>query len=125
MKFELRTLNASDIFPMSTILSKIGLNEFKHCFEPSEIKKLMGGAKGNEAVVGMGIMFEVANIILTNLHKCETDVYRFLASVANVDVDEIKNLPLADFAELIIDLVQKPEFKDFFSVVSRLFKSKK
>lgn len=123
MKYELRTLNASDIFPMSTILSKIGIGEFKHCFEPSEIKKMMG-AKGNEAAVGMGIMFEVSNIVLTNLHKCETDVFRFLGSVANVDADEIKNLPLADFAELIVELIQKPEFKDFFSVVSRLFKSK-
>lgn len=126
MKFELRTLNATDIFPMSTIISKIGINEFKKCFESDEIKKLIKGqGKGNEAVVGVAVALDVGGVILGNLHKCENDIYSFLARIANVKVDEIKALSMGEFAELIIEVVKKPEFRDFFSVVSRLFKSEK
>lgn len=124
MKFELRTLNATDIFPMSTIISKIGINEFKKCFESDEIKKLIKcQGKGNEAVVGVAVALDIGGVILGNLHKCENDIYSFLARIANVKLDEIKALSMGEFAELIIEVVKKPEFRDFFSVVSKLFKS--
>ena len=126
MKFELRTLNATDIFPMSTIISKVGINEFKKCFESEEIKKLIKGqGKGNETAVGIAVALDIGGVILGNLHKCENDIYLFLARIANVDVEEIKALSMGEFAELIIEVVKKPEFKDFFSVVSKLFKSEK
>ena len=126
MKFELRTLNATDIFPMSTIISKVGINEFKKCFESEEIKKLIKGqGKGNETAVGIAVALDIGGVILGNLHKCENDIYTFLGRIANVDVEEIKILSMGEFAELIIEVVKKPEFKDFFSVVSKLFKSEK
>ena len=122
MKFELRTLNATDIFPMSTIISKVGINEFKKCFESDEIKKLIKGqGKGNETAVGIAVALDIGGVILGNLHKCENDIYTFLGRIANVDVEEIKVLSMGEFAELIIEVVKKPEFKDFFSVVSKLF----
>ena len=126
MKFELRTLNATDIFPMSTIISKVGINEFKKCFESDEIKKLIKGqGKENETAVGIAVALDIGGVILGNLHKCENDIYTFLGRIANVDVEEIKVLSMGEFAELIIEVVKKPEFKDFFSVVSKLFKSEK
>lgn len=124
MKFELRTLNATDIFPMSTIISKVGINEFKTCFESDDVKKMIKSqGKGNEAVVGLAVALDIGGVILGNLHKCENDIYNFLGRIANVNVEEIKALSMAEFAELIIEVVKKPEFKDFFSVVSKLFKS--
>lgn len=126
MKFELRTLNATDIFPMSTIISKIGINEFKTCFESDDVKKMIKAeGKGNEAVVGFAVALDIGGIILGNLYKCENDIYNFLGRIANVNVEEIKALSMAEFADLIIEIVKKPEFKDFFSVVSKLFKSEK
>lgn len=125
MKFELRTLNATDIFPMSTIISKVGIEEFKKCFESDDVKKLIKGGKANESLVGMTVMLQIGNVILANLHKCENDIYNFLASVANTNIEEIKTLSMGEFIELIVSIVKKPEFKDFFSVVSRLFKSDK
>lgn len=127
MKYELRTLNATDIFPMSTILSKIGIGEFKRCFESDDVKKLIktGGKGGNEGVVGLAIALDIGGVILGNLHKCENDIYSFLARIANVTVEEIKTLSMGEFAEMIIEVVKKPEFADFFLVVSKLFKSEK
>ena len=37
-------------------------------------------------------------------------------------IEEVKDLDLAVFTEMIIDFVQKDDFKDFFKVVSKLFK---
>ena len=116
MKYELRPLNATDIFPMSTILSKIGIGEFKKCFESDDVKKLVRtqGKNGNESAVGLAVLLDIGSVILGNLHRCETDIYNFLARVANVTVEEIKDLSMSEFAEMIIEIVQKPEFGDFF-----------
>lgn len=127
MKFELRTLSATDIFPMCNILSKIGVREFKNCLQSEEVKKMFSGGKptkGNEVAVGVTVMFEIGNVILSNISRCEADIYNFLASVANVTVDEIKSLSMGEFVELIFEVVKKPEFDDFFKVVSRLFNQK-
>lgn len=70
-------------------------------------------------------LLDIGGIILGNLYKCENDIYNFLGRIANVNVEEIKALSMAEFADLVIEIVKKPEFKDFFSVVSKLFKSEK
>lgn len=126
MKFELRTLSAKDIFPMSEILSKIGINEFASCFDSDAVKSEIGkGKKGNERKIGMIFILEVSNIILKNFSKCEHDIYKFLASVTDANPEDIERLPMDEFFELIVELVKKPEFADFFKAVSRLFKSDK
>ena len=126
MKFELRTLSAKDVFPMSEILSKIGINEFAECFNSEAVKAAVGEKKkGNERKVGMIFVFEVGNIILKNLSKCEKDLYKFLASLTDANPEDIENLPMGEFFELVVEVVKKPEFADFFKVVSRLFKSDK
>ena len=38
--YEIRPLNARDIFPMTKIIRKIGLKDFGKCFEPEEIKAI-------------------------------------------------------------------------------------
>ena len=40
--FELRKLRTKDLFPMMKILSKIGIGEFKKCFELDDIKNVVG-----------------------------------------------------------------------------------
>ena len=107
--YELRRLNASDIFMMSKILSSIGIKEFKNCFDREKVKKLVSEANeaaeavettGNEeaeadakpdtrnddiaTAVGMSVMFDMACIILENLYSCEKYVYEFLANLSGI-----------------------------------------
>ena len=42
--------------------------------------------------------------------------------ISGMSKDDIRNLPISTFTEMIIDVVKKEEFKDFFGVVSKLFK---
>lgn len=125
--YTFKKFEAPDVFPMFKILGKIGINEFTKCFENDGIKGLIeslknGNTEGMDSVVGMTVMLEAVNVILGNLPKCEGEIYRLLSQTSNLTVDEVRKLDLATFTEMIIDFVQKDDFKDFFKVVSRLFK---
>lgn len=127
MNYEFRTLQSKDIFPMLKIISKLGINQFKESFSPNNVKKVIdanGKVKKDEldSIVGINIVFDIAQIILTNINKCQNDIYNFLASVSNLERDEIEKMSPAEFLQMIIDLLQKEEFKDFFGVVSKLIK---
>lgn len=122
---ELRKLTSKDIFPMCQIIKKIGIDEFKECFSIPEIQKLVAENGNTENVatqVGIGIMFDIASIIVGNLPKCEDEIYNFLVSLTGEKKKVLEELPIADFTQLIVDLVQKEDFKDFIGVVSKSFK---
>ena len=123
-KYELRRLNASDIFMMSQILSSIGIKEFRKCFDSENIGELVKGTKTEDtaAKVGVAVMFDIAGIVLDNLPSCEKYVYAFLANLSGLKADEIAALPMAEFAEMVVDVIKKEDFRDFMKVVSRLYK---
>lgn len=130
--YTFRLLGAPDIFLMSKIISKIGIKEFKTCFEADGIKNLIQNAVVDKAQnggndtdiigVGAGVALELASVILTNLPKCEADIYQMLSQTSNLSVEEIKAPGNAVmFLEMVIDFIKKEEFRDFIKVVSRLF----
>ena len=122
--YELRSLNASDIFMMSKILSSIGIKEFRKCFDSENIGELVKGTKTEDAAakVGVAVMFDIAGIVLDNLPSCEKYVYAFLANLSGLKADEIAALPMDEFAEMVVDVIKKEDFRDFIKVVSRSFK---
>lgn len=127
MEYTFRTLTSKDIFPMSKIISKIGVKEFKECFESDAIKALVknaakDGEKADTSAVGLIVLIDIAGVILSHLSDCERDIYSFLASVTGLKVSDIENAPMGDFAEMIVELVKKEEFKNFIGVASKLFK---
>lgn len=125
-KIELRKLCAKDLFPMMKILSKIGISEFKKCFESVEGKIDIKDfdTKGEEAKdsifrrVGITVMLDIADVLMKNIGSCEREIYSFLGSLSGMKPEEISKLDMAVFAEMIIDLVTKEEFRDFFTVVA-------
>ena len=131
--YTFRTLCAEDVFPMFNIINKIGIREFKSVFSNiDDLKKMLVYANApqedkatalNDILEsGLSIAFDFAGIIFGNVNKCENDVFRFLASVSNLDEKGVRGLSLSIFFEMILDLIKKEEFKDFFKVVSKLFK---
>lgn len=123
IKYELRNLTSDDIFPMFQIISKIGIREFKSCFESPEVKAAIAKSEGTDLnSVGLAVVLDAAGIILVNLPKAKEDIYQLLSQLSGLAKQEIGALPMAAFAQMIVDVIQKDEFKDFFQVVSRLFK---
>lgn len=122
--YTLRGLEAKDVFLMSKIIGNIGIKEFKNSLDSDEIKALINSSDDDEAAasVGTAVFLDMAEIVLSNLPKCEEDVYAFLGDLSGMNAQCIKTLPMNTFVEMIIDVIQKEEFKDFIKVVSRLFK---
>ena len=113
---ELRELKASDMGAVCKIMSAIGVKEFKSCFENVDVKD-----QKNVEAIGVSIAFEIAGIIIEHIPQAQKDVDTFLASLTGQKVSDIQNLTLADYGELIIQVVTKEEFKDFFNRVMKLF----
>ena len=130
--FELRPLKSSDVFLMFKILGKIGFKDFKDKMNPETTKKIMGTfnqEKEGEATkddmiafVGVNLVTDILEIVLENVPKIEQDLYSFLGGLAGKKPKEIADLPMLTFTEMIIATIQKEEFKDFYKVVSKLFK---
>ena len=123
--YTFRRLAAEDIFPMFTIINKIGLNEFKALFEGGNLMKL-ASASGNKTKaveeIGISVFIEIVGIIIGNMPKCEADIFNMLANTSDLTVEQVRKLDMGDFAEMIMDFVKKEEFADFIKVVSKLFK---
>lgn len=124
-KYTLGKFKATDVFVMATMLSKIGLGKMADGLGKDNILKIIAENKGKKkedvaALTGMQMMLQIAEIILANLDKCETEIFKLLSSVTGASIDELRELDAEVFAELIIEVIQLPQFKDFFKVASRL-----
>lgn len=121
--YELRSLTSDDIFPMFQIISKIGIREFKSCFESPDVKAAIAKSEGTDLnSVGLAVMLDIGEIVLANVPKAKDDIYLLLSQLSGLTKQEIGALPMATFAQMVIDVIRKDEFKVFFQVVSRLFK---
>jgi hypothetical protein len=72
--------------------------------------------------VGLSVAVDMAGVILSNVHKCKDDIYQLLAQLSGMQKKDIAALPMQVFIEMIIAVVRKDEFKDFFKGVTKLFK---
>ena len=118
-KITMRKLCARDLFSMLKIMSKIGVREFQACFNSAGLPE--NGGKADLSKVGIGVMLEAADVLLKNISACEKDIYSFLADLSGMKADEIPELDLAVFADMVYELVSKEEFRDFFTAASKLF----
>lgn len=122
--YTLRMLKADDLFSVLRIINKIGLNELKKCFDGETVRKAMADAGKEQesdlaAAVGMQIMLDVASLVVERLPECRKELYQFLASLSGMKEQEIADLPMGTFAGMVMDVLQKDEFADFFTQVFR------
>ena len=130
--YELRALKASDFFLVTRILSKIGVKECKQCFESVEIKNAVrdmmakqdgaNGADADVASIGMTVVFDIAGVILEHMENCEKDIYKLLSNLSGLKVTEIADLPMAEFGEMVIEVIKHEGFRDFFTAVIKQFR---
>lgn len=131
--YELRGLVADDMFTMFSIISKIGVKEFKGCFSSDEVKAAVSAMQtkndendedysANVVDIGVSVAFDVAGVVLANIGKCKNDIYTLLADLSGLNAGEVAKLPMGTFAGMVVDLVKKEEFADFFQGVLKLFK---
>ena len=125
---ELRNLQASDIFTMVKILNGIGLTKIKSVIDFDKIKELRKNMTDKNAddiasQLGTDLILSVVSVIFENLPAIESDLYKFLGSLAGIKPTEVAKLDLNVFVDLIFDIFKKEEFVDFFKRASKLIKS--
>lgn len=126
--YKIRPLNARDIFPMTNIIRKIGLKDFGKCFEPEEIKAITESFSEKENVsdmaefVGFNVVMKIVDIILERLPDIGEEVFVFLSGLIDKTKEDVANLPMDVFFELIVDVFRRKEFVGFMKVVLKLFK---
>lgn len=122
-EYTLRSLKAADVFMMTKIINKIGIKEVKDCFNSPDVKKAISDAETEDVTaVGMQVMLELATLVVSHLPDCENEIYQFLASLSGMKVDEIRELPMITFFDMILEVFRKEEFSDFFQHVVGLSK---
>ena len=127
MEYEMRNLQATDIFSVVKILNGIGLKNVKNAIDVEEINKLRKGmTEENTDViasqVGVTIVMSLVTVIVENLPKVENDLYNFIGSVINVKAKDVAKMDMGEFMDVLITIIQKEEFKDFFKRASKLIK---
>ena len=127
MEYEMRKLQATDIFSVVKILNGIGLKNIKEAINIDEINNLRKGMTEDNAdvitsQVGLNVVMSIATIILENLPNVESDLYNFIGSVIDMKAKDVAKMDMGDFMDLLITIIQKEEFKDFFKRASKLIK---
>lgn len=118
-EIQLRELKSTDMGIICKIITAIGARQLKECFNVDSVRGEDG--KINVDEIGMSIFFDIAGIVVSNIPKAEDEIMRFVASVAGMSMKEVQNLSFAEYGELIVRIVTKKEFQDFFSRVMKLF----
>ena len=126
-KYELRALQAKDIFAMTRIISCIGIKEFRSCFDSDDVKVVIAAMKNGDKTanvdsVGIAVVINAADVIINNIGKAEQYIYQFLANLSGMSKKELEELEMIIFIEMITDVFKKDEFKDFFELASRFVK---
>ncbi len=109
-----RTLEAEDLARVTSILSKIGVDEFEGCF------KDITPNKDDIEKSGMALAFKMGNIILANYKKAQDDIIHLLADLTGTKYEDIAHLKLGKFLKLLKKVIFDEDMIDFFS---ELFKS--
>lgn len=114
-EIEIRPLVATDMGAICKIITAIGIRQFKECFKVEDFKS------GNVEEIGFGVVFDIAGIVIANIPKAEDDIQTFIASLTGLSLKEVRSMPFADYGELIVKIVAKEDFQDFFKRVMKLF----
>ena len=127
MEYNMRNLQATDIFSVVKILNGIGLKNIKEAINLDEINNLRKGMTEDNAdvitsQVGLNVVMSIATIILENLPNVESDLYNFIGSVIDMKAKDVAKMDMGEFMDLLIAIIQKEEFKDFFKRASKLIK---
>ena len=138
-----RKLAVGDLMPVIQIIKKIGIKDFKKCFTgvdilgfqsnkdaaeedlvemPENEAQEVAGKESAFEKIGFSVALDVVDVLLTNIPKCEHDLYAFMASMCCVTEDELKEYPISAFVDILFEVFTAEEAKDFFTHAARLMK---
>lgn len=111
--YTLRAMKDSDLFPVLTIMRKVGLKEFKEAFAQTADGKSVQD-------IGIGVMLDMASIVIANLPSAEAEIYALCSSLSGITEEEIKEMEFGTVPLMIYDAFSGVKNTSFFKVLSKL-----
>lgn len=146
-QFVIRDFKSTDVWQMTRVIGKIGIQNIRKNIDPEIVKasmfkkpQMLGKDgemvdlprdKWTEAQIEAELRAEMANdevvyavlgLLFDNIGNCERDVNKLLADGIGVDIDEIYNMDASVYMELITQYVTREGFRDFFTQAWNLVK---
>lgn len=116
-----------DIFKISKLLHKIGLDRLQKIFRSEELSKALNevfaGNTSNMSYIA-DVISSFASVVIESLCDVEEELPELLESVSNLSREEIDNLPIEDWAQMVKDLITKEQFAVFFKRIFLSFAKK-
>lgn len=142
--FYLHDLKSSDVWQLVRVLKRFNLREARKLIDADLLKKsqfktpqkLVDGElvpmapsewttaqrkafqesqKANEELI-----WQVLDILISNIAGCEDEVNKLLAMGIDKDVDFVRNMDANDYLDLLVQYVTREGFSDFFTQAQRL-----
>lgn len=111
--YELRNLKDSDIFPLLSILRKIGMKEFKDSMTQPMTTK-------DEREHGIAVFMDIATVIVSNIGNAEEEIYDLWSDLSGIPADQIKEMEFGTLPMMIFDTFTEMRNTTFFKVLSKL-----
>ncbi len=127
MEYTLRKPKATDLFVVSKIIKGIGLKNIADCFNSDEIKVIRNSVSGEKVSsetlnqAGITIVLSIGELILDRLDDVKDDVIKFMSCLSGLKIKEVEDLPITEFAEMLMAIIKEPDFVDFIKVVLKSF----
>lgn len=127
MEYTLRKPKATDLFVVSKIIKGIGLKNIADCFNSDEIKVIRNSVSGEKVSsetlnqAGITIVLSIGELILNRLDNVKNDVIKFMSCLSGLKIKEVEDLPITEFAEMLMAIIKEPDFVDFIKVVLKSF----
>lgn len=115
--YSFRKITGRDLFKLAKFFNKIDINEIKKLFDDvNNIRCLFANNYDNteyRIMDGGKLALSVVNIILENMTKLEDDIFEVLSEFSDLSIEEVNELDLETFEEMLFDFIQMPQILDF------------
>lgn len=112
--YQLKALKSTDLFLILNLVKKVGLDKFTDIFSENIEKFKNVQSEEDYAKIGYAVV-GVVQVILERLTMCEHEIYALLASGSNLTVEQIKELGMVDFIDMVTDFFKQKEFGELFT----------
>lgn len=114
-----RPLKGTDIFLMTSIISKIGVRNIMRCMNALDLQNAVGESgqvedEAKKAQIGTLIFYGVVDVVFERLEYCEGAICKLLARLYDMQESDVKELGANKYLDMFIDVVKDENFVDFF-----------
>lgn len=113
-----KDLTVDNLFDFCAVLDAIGIEDISGSFSKRDLNTLVHSK--DEKSIGTAVTLKIMGIIIKNVPKAKAKICTFLANLSEhedgsaVTCDEIRNMKIVPFVNLIKEFSKQEDLADFF-----------